>query len=175
MLRDEMRPAHDFVDTQFSTLDLKKHTDFMRFLTIHEACFTQICAAQTTPHIYLRDIIDNLRADMRDLQVHRLTLPSFGRDLDPTAIAYIVEGSRMGTAVLRRRWAQSHDQRVLDANAYFDATYHKTGWRVLCGQLERIKPGSKHAQAITSDATTIFSHFSKAFHATETTKVSLSA
>lgn len=165
-LRDKMRHAHDVVDDQFSTLDLTTLGGLKRFLIIHEACFTQVDIAQSQPHPYLRDIIDNLRHDMRDLALTPLKMPALDNPLTPLAVAYIVEGSRMGTAVLRRRWAQSSDPHVLEINTYFDATYHQTGWRALCTQLESVVPGSPHARAITRDAALIFGQFSHAFRAT---------
>lgn len=82
--------------------------------------------------------------------------------VDPLALDYVLEGSRLGTQVLKRRWAASTDPMVQRADAYFSLPTDAQRWRATCAALGDIAPGSPRATRITADTKALFEMFYQA-------------
>lgn len=111
-LRAETRAAHERVDARFSGLDLKDPADYRRFLGLHAAAFlpleqalTDAGAARLVEDWQAMRRSDELVADLTDLG---LTVPAspppptFAGDAELLGGIYVLEGSRLGGAVLRK-------------------------------------------------------------------------
>lgn len=79
----------------------------------------------------------------------------------PVAVAYILLGSRLGTQVLRRDWAQSADTQVQGAGRYFALPPLTAEWRRLVADLDARPVLGPDAQQILSDAEAIFDLFAR--------------
>jgi heme oxygenase len=112
----------------------------------------------------LFDMVSNLAADLKQLNVEPLAM---ARDtfhpIDAVALEYMVAGSRMGTAVLRKRWSKARDPNVIAANHYFTAKAGKINWKETCERLDRVPSPSTQADQIISDVRRCFKLFEMAF------------
>ena len=112
MLRVATRAAHDRVDALFSGLDLADPLDYRRFLTAQAAAFLPVEAAldasgvgELFPDWHERRRSDLLRADLDALGLDLpplLAEPTFASPAAVAGGAYVLEGSRLGGAVLAR-------------------------------------------------------------------------
>lgn len=138
-LKAATRAAHDRVDSAFAGFDLSDEAQYRRFLELHAAAF--LPAEQALDEAGAAGLIegwdDNSRsaALLGDLAELGVTVPAL---LDPppyegeAAIlggAYVLEGSRLGGAVLRRSVGPGLPRRFLDS-------LHPPGrWRAFVAQL----------------------------------------
>lgn len=158
LLRLETSVEHDQLDAMLSDLDLTDHRDLGDFFAIHLRAF---CAIQPVrPYPGLAELITALEEDLRTLSV-AAPAPYEGQMYDPLAVAYIIEGSRMGTMVLRKRWQKARDPRVREAAAYFTRPGSPNQWRSLCEELARIPLGTPRAISIIADTRAIFALFAR--------------
>ncbi|MEQ7874573.1 biliverdin-producing heme oxygenase [Sphingomonas sp. ASV193] len=124
-LRDETRAAHEAVDASFAGLDLAKRDDYAAFLVAHAAAFLPAEEALTAAgadllmpdwSVHRRGAL--LAADLADMGVALPPPASAPRYDDEAAIlggAYVLEGSRLGGAMLRRQVGEGLPRRFLDA------------------------------------------------------------
>ena len=165
VLRTATRADHDRVDALVSGLDLSTRAGFARFLRVHLACFAALDAAASGPD-GLGRVVAALRSDLGRVEP-RAALPTVALPpIDPLAAAYMVEGSRMGTQVLRPRWVASRDPVVAAADAYFGLPPAPGAWRAVREGLSSIDPDGSRARRIVSDARAVFAAFEAALHAT---------
>ncbi|WP_375281241.1 hypothetical protein [Pseudooctadecabacter sp.] len=163
ILKDKTQLDHTRVDTALSGFDVATQAGLTGFLDIHHACFSQMRIASDNDaelQAGLTDMIDRIDADLRRLGA-RPSCATIGLDaaVDPLAMAYLVEGSRLGSKVLGRRWASSDDPNVLAADAYFSLEPVKGRWREVCDLLAAVPPDSTRAATISRDTATLFRLF----------------
>ncbi len=156
-------PAHDRVDSLISEIGVTSRRGFAQFLTLHKSCFITMRAA-TPPAseaaLSLSDMLMRIDADLAILD-HPLPAPpqtTLG-PIDPLAIAYMIEGSRMGSKVLHRRWSATADPLVAQAQSYFSTPADAGRWRTVCDQLAAVPLDSPRADTIIQDTTTLFELF----------------
>jgi heme oxygenase len=112
LLRAATAPAHERLDSLYSRLDLARAADYARFLTGHAAAFLPIEAALVKAGA--DNLIPGWSDDRRgaalqaDLAALGLALPAphsapvFASDAAVLGGLYVLEGSRLGGAVLAR-------------------------------------------------------------------------
>ena len=133
-LRDQTAAAHDRVDALFSTVDLADRHEYGRFLTAQAKAF--LPAEQGLEQGGIAEVLidwpERRRSHLliQDLEALGLTVP----DVEPppplagtSALlggAYVLEGSRLGGAMLRRAVPD-------DLPAAFLSASYPGGWRTL--------------------------------------------
>lgn len=164
-LRELTQTDHLMVDEAISGLDISKPSDLAQFLSIHLTCFHAMArASQDAATIARLDAMTSrIERDLETLGQPAQPVPASpsGR-LDPLALDYVLEGSRLGTQVLKRRWAASTDPTVQRADAYFTLHADKLRWRATCDALAAVDPESPRASRITGDTRALFQLFYRA-------------
>ncbi|RYH00985.1 hypothetical protein EU805_16140 [Salipiger sp. IMCC34102] len=162
-LKARTQAEHDRVDAALSALNLAVAPDFIRFLSLHRACFgamVQACTHGSAMQDTLNDICTRIDDDLHTLGAPPVaSLPvDLGR-VDPLALDYMLEGSRLGSKVLRRAWVQSDDVVVRKAGRYFATPAPVERWRAVCAKLSDIDADSPRAACIVADAKRLFGLF----------------
>ena len=139
-LRAATRDAHDRVDARFGAYDLRDRGQYAAFLTEHAAAFLPAEQAvaesggEAIPSFCERRRSDALRSDLADLGLEAPARPAFGPFLSTAAMlgsAYVLEGSRLGGAVLAQEVGPDLPRRFL-------GTRPPAGhWRTFIAYLER--------------------------------------
>ena len=160
-LREATRPEHDRVDALVGELDLSRRTDFAHFCRMHLVAFTAL--GRRSPHFGISRAIEALSLDLERLGEEAPDVEVFLPSLDPLAVSYIFEGSRLGTQLLRMGWAESADPIVASSDAYFTLGRDPSAWRSLCEMLSQIDSGGERGSQIIADTRRIFSQFARAF------------
>lgn len=167
-LRAETFPEHQALDDLFTQIDIATRQGFIVFAQAHHAAFQTLSHMHASPDIAakLRSMTDALFLDLATLQQH--PAPFVLPDLEtphPMSIGYIVTGSRMGTAVMRKRWQGSTDPMVLGAGRYLTAPVESRDWRELCSAFDGLPATSRVSDTIVADAKAIFGLFQAAAEA----------
>ncbi len=161
VLRRETASAHQALDDMVSTLDLGVVPDLARFFGMHLAAFRAMGRQSSDPR--LADMIVALNADLAalgaDAPVPDLDLEA----VQPLAVDYILAGSRMGTKVLRKRWAASSVAQVRAARAYFTLAPDAGEWASTCNTLAGIATQSAMARQIIADSIALFDLFAESY------------
>lgn len=140
-LRVATRAAHDRVDSRLSGFDLGDRADYTRFLTIQAAAFFPIEQAldqagmeTIVPDWQARRRSHLLQADLEALDIavpNLMTPPPFADSNDRLGGLYVLEGSRLGGAMLSRSVGSELPRRFLGAAPPEGA------WRGLIALLEQ--------------------------------------
>ena len=162
-LKAHTDPSHARVDQAFSQMDIASPAGLIAFLSVHAACFTAMASAQNAQfrgRNHLAELVTSIEHDLDALDVPTPPPLTFKlADCDPLALDYILEGSRLGSQVLARRWASSVDPHVLGAAAYFSRKPNVGPWRNVCDRLAQIAVGSARAEKIKMDTCALFDMF----------------
>lgn len=165
ILRSETRRDHERVDAIFSKLDLADPLQYRRFL-----------AAQAGPFLAVEEALDRagigklvedwparrrsifLQADLDELGLSATaeTPPSLPDTASQLGALYVLEGSRLGGAVLKRDLPLSSPRRFLDAKA------PKGSWPKLLEILEEHLYGSERIGLAVEAAKAVFARFEAA-------------
>lgn len=142
MLRAATRGAHDRVDALFSGFDLARPDDYRRFLAAQAAAFLPAEAAldhagagRLFPGWSEARRAHLLAADLDDLGMARpdpAAAPAFASPAAVAGAVYVLEGSRLGGALLSRRLAPGLPGRFLSAGL------PPGGWRAFLARLEQL-------------------------------------
>ena len=174
-LRDRLRydtaADHDRLDARFSQLDLQVRADFPVFLAAHFMAFSTLRRLGMQGRLVRQDDLARFEQALgRDLNVFGHNAhPTLTMDApcDPIALDHIVLGSRLGTAVLRKRWQGSSDAMVLRAGAYFGLPQDAHLWRQHCAAMaERDETGADADRAV-ADTRRLFGLFETALSRAE--------
>ncbi len=140
-LREATRPAHEATEAAFAAFDPGRRDHYTRFLLAHASVVLPLEAAlgpAFDAHVdgWRRSSpVADLRADLGDLgepTPPALPIPSF--DVAAAAGAlYVVEGSRLGAAVLRREVAVKQPEAPL---RYLSAASGRIAWPDVVDALE---------------------------------------
>lgn len=125
-LRKATAASHARVDAAFSRFRLDDADDYRRFLLAQAAGFLPVEAAldeaeaeRLIPHWAERRRASLLRADLAALNVTAPELfgppPIFSSKASRLGATYVLEGSRLGGALLKRQVPKSFPRRFLDA------------------------------------------------------------
>lgn len=163
LLKEATRGAHDRVDATFAALDLGREADYRTFLERHAAAFLPAEEALTSAGA--AELVDGwnelcrtpaLLADLADLAI-AVPAPRRAPDYAGTAAifggAYVLEGSRLGGAMLRRSVGSGLPRRFLDS------IQPPGRWRAFVAQLNRAlhdPPRLEHATLAALDTFALF-------------------
>jgi len=163
VLRHATLADHERVDRLLSDLDIASHNGLCRFLTIHSVCFFAMREAapeDSIAYIALTDMLHRTESDLKTLggaAGHRSDQALHPINL--LALDYVIEGSRLGSRVLKTRWQATTDADVARADAYFSMPPVPGRWREVCDTLSSIPPNSAQAARIVRDTATLFDLF----------------
>lgn len=106
-LKVQTDAQHMRIDNAFSDIDISARDGLVLFLTVHEACFTAIADVvkdRSNCQAFLTEMMSRIRRDLNILNASPcdVDIPSLGQ-LDQLALDYTIEGSRLGSQVLKRR------------------------------------------------------------------------
>ena len=166
-LRARTRALHDDVDRRFGGFDLACPDNYARFLRAHAAAFLPVEAALETAGIV--DLLpdwparrrgERLRADLIAMDVPLppalASPPRLGSEAALLGAAYVLEGSRLGGALLARQVAPGLPR------DYLAAPQPPGGWRMLLEKLEATLYDEDRIAAATIAASAVFASFAAA-------------
>lgn len=164
-LRRATAAAHEEVDALFSPFDLSGRADYCAFLFAQarahlpvEAALDSAGAERVFPDWDDRRRAGLLRADLADLgqTVDPAHSPAFVDDAEIAGAAYVLEGSRLGAALLRRTVGDGLPVRFLSASTAPGA------WRDLMLRLDDVLDGENRLARAIGSATAVFALFAAA-------------
>jgi heme oxygenase (biliverdin-IX-beta and delta-forming) len=168
MLRVATRAAHDRVDALFSGLDLADPADYRRFLTAQAAAYLPVeealearGAGALFPDWQDRRRADRLRADIKTLGLPipaPIAEPVFETPAEVAGAAYVLEGSRLGGAMLARSVPAGLP------HSFLVSPQRGSHWRDFLVQLERLLESPAQREAAVRGAAQTFDHFARAAH-----------
>lgn len=157
-LRDALRNAtsgpHQRLDVELSRLDLADDQDRRAFCMVQRRGFSRLAeacgwdAAEATTA--LRDTLEALDDDLGSAPASG---PGLDLPLHRDAVAYLMLGSQLGTAVLRRRLPEP------PLRGFFALTGDRGAWRAFCQRLATQPVDGPEAQRVLRDAIRAFSIF----------------
>jgi heme oxygenase len=176
-LRHATRASHEALDASFGSLDMMEEADFRRFLAAHfigVVPLFPLYRAFVTEELGIAapDFPEMLRADLAGLESSSAVLPAIAlpQPVDPVGVTYVLAGSRLGLAMIRKRgyWAREGGQ----ASAYMEDGDGIAVWRALTAWMADQTPAPKALDDISASATLAFDVFRQAFALSEVGAVS---
>ncbi|WP_037502581.1 biliverdin-producing heme oxygenase [Sphingomonas jaspsi] len=165
-LRALTRDAHDRVDALFTDHDLSNPDHYRRFLTVQAAAYLPIEAALDAAGVHRliddwaeRRRGDLLRADLANLGMdvpEPVLPPRLADDAAIAGAAYVLEGSRLGGALLKRQLLPDVPQQFLNAPAAHGA------WAQFVAAVERILYSDVRQESAGKAAIATFACFEEA-------------
>lgn len=171
-LRRETSAAHERVDSLFGSADFGGEGSYGRFLL-----------AQAVAWESLRPLLDNgsitradaLRADLAALD---LDVPPPLPETLPAALSighlYVLEGSRLGSAVLLQDLAAASPSLARRASAYLSESTRIDAWKRLSTRLQMDSGGYDRPDEIIDDALFVFALFERAWRVTDSASLKVS-
>ena len=163
VLKTETQANHERVDGLISSIDITSSEGLVRLLSIHHRCFQVmrgLVAADSQAWCSLSEMVHRIDADLASMgESLEMGVASEIQQSDSLAIEYVIEGSRLGSKVLRNRWLAASDPVVLRASAYFSLAPVPGRWRGVCDRLSNIPVESARAGAIVEDTKMLFALF----------------
>lgn len=166
VLRDGTHAAHGRVDEIYSHADLSRGEDYALFLTAQaaalipaEEALEQAGAGRLLEDWPSRKRAGLLRADLLEMKVRvpaPIAAPVFATEAELWGGLYVLEGSRLGGALLRRSIAPDFP------SSFLGAASPEAGWRKLIQKLAENLSGPADAAVATTAAGRIFSLFEEA-------------
>jgi heme oxygenase len=167
-LRTATRASHEALDASFGSLDMRDEGDFQRFLAAHF-----IGLAPLFPH-YLAFVTDELaipapdfpgmlRGDLAAIGMNAAALPVVTQQQPASAagITYVLAGSRLGLAMIRKRgyWGSEAGR----TSAYMEDSEGIAVWRGLTAWMAAQTLTVDEREAMCASATQAFDVFREAF------------
>ena len=156
-LRVGTRKEHEALDAKLAGLDLKSPDGLSRFLQVQAAALPRIRISDGVARS--ADLADDLLAGLRlDLAVLGVPELPEGPAVEVHALAmdYVVLGSRLGTAVLRKTWAVADNPLVQRASRYFEAPARPDLWRTFCVETGQMEANGAQADRMVDDVRALF-------------------
>ncbi len=172
LLRDATREAHRRVDACFGRFDLASPRGYRDFLAVHGAvlpgCEASLEASGAA--VLIADWPRRRRAaalldDLAHVGAAGSTHPTALRRLSPAelfGIAYVLEGSRMGGAVLARQVEANMDPDCRVATRYLRHGAGQGLWPSFLAALEASDPVRADPDAVVAAASATFAAFAEA-------------
>ncbi|WP_095588255.1 biliverdin-producing heme oxygenase [Actibacterium ureilyticum] len=162
-LKDATQPDHERVDRLLSAFDIATRDGFASFLAVHRRCYLAMLRAAApggTASNSLDGMLADIEIDLATLNApHDVDPAPVAKQVDALALDYLIEGSRLGTQVLKRAWAGSRDPIVQEARAYFTTAPISGRWAEVCRALSEIPADSPRAETIIRDTKRLFGMF----------------
>jgi heme oxygenase len=163
VLRARTAEEHDRVDRLFSGFDLAREDDYRRFLLAQAAAFLPMeaaldrsGAAELLPDWPQRRRAHLLRSDLETLGAAEpagITPPPLDAPAAVLGAIYVLEGSRLGGAVLKRSLSPAAPK------AFLSAPQIQGSWRKLLETLDMFLYRSEHLDAASGAAASVFQNF----------------
>ncbi|WP_299287648.1 biliverdin-producing heme oxygenase [uncultured Tateyamaria sp.] len=167
-MKNETHADHERVDALLSSVDIATCDGFVRFLSIHQSCFMvmrDLAPCESPAWSSLNEMLHRIDDDLAVLGASEsIHVVSDLQNPDQLAMEYVIEGSRLGSKILRSRWLTASDPTVQQATAYFSLASVPGRWRDVCDQLSSIPTESERAQTIVEDTKMLFALFYTAAH-----------
>ena len=163
-LRHDTRTQHERFDSAMSALDIGTEDGLGDFLSVQYDALATLASADGDDRAEAEDIRAELMAALAaDLEaLGRPTGLSSTRSTlkaDPTAVLYILLGSRLGTQVLARTWTRTATGAALNAGRYLTLDSRKDAWRGFCARTGDTPSRGVKADLVVADAIAIFDHY----------------
>lgn len=166
-LRKATHESHEALDGLFGSLNLGEKDDFTRFLAAHYIGMRSLHPAlRQFAHAELGveapDFPGMLRDDLSEASIHADELPRIAieESLAPAAVAYVLCGSRLGLAMLKKRGYWRRDERE---SGYMEDTGGLDLWRLLLGWMKDRPADPPTLAALGASAVRSFDIFRQAF------------
>jgi heme oxygenase len=173
-LREATSASHETLDAAFGSLDLTSRDDYVRFLSGHAIGIAPLFASF---HSFVQDDLgldcpdypSMLREDLAALGVDTADLPkvSAPAELSPLSTGYVVAGSRLGLAFIRRKgyWGDAHAH----PSAYMEDERGLAVWKEAVAQFKQVEADEAKAAREAAGAVAAFETFRHAFAASALT------
>jgi len=158
-LKSDLQPEHDRVDERMGALDLTNLADLDRFLQVHFSTWSALDAVGDEARHALETRVSSLDKDLATLGVPARPLPKI--TVHDHSILYMAYGSKMGTAVLRKRWLRATDPTVRLAQEFLTLPDDHHAWNRLCYTLSKEQSDTENAKTVLAGVRTIYALFSK--------------
>ncbi len=110
----------------------------------------------------LQQMASRLASDLKVLGADaKPEVPDLTPAPHPLACLYLAAGSRMGTAVLRRKWESTTDPCVRRADQYFSAPLVNGEWQSVCSALSEHSANGPEADAVIAGTKQLFDLFAR--------------
>jgi heme oxygenase len=168
-LRAATRASHEALDASFGSLDMRDEGDFQRFLAAHfiglAPLFPHYRAFVTEELAFpAPDFPGMLHSDLAANGMSAAALPAVTQQQQPASaagIAYVLAGSRLGLAMIRKRgyWGSEAGR----TSAYMEDSEGIAVWRGLTAWMAAQTPTLEEREAMCTSATQAFDVFREAF------------
>lgn len=168
--RQATAASHETLDSAFGSLDLSLRADYVRFLSGHAIGMAPLfdsfrAFVEDDLNADCPDFPAMLRTDLAALGIDARELPSVAAagPLTKHATAYVVAGSRLGLAMIRKGgyWGRSHDL----PSTYMEDDAGRTIWKNVVARLKQHAPDEAEATRESAAAVAAFETFRRAFAA----------
>lgn len=169
-LRQATSASHETLDAAFGSLDLSARDHYVRFLSGHAIGMAPLFESfrrfvEDDLGLECPDYPAMLREDLAALGVDAHDLPSVAppAELSPTASGYVIAGSRLGLAAIRRNgyWGREHHL----PSAYMEDERGLAVWKQAAALLKQTIPDASQAARESAAAVAAFDTFRSAFAA----------
>ncbi|WP_052223436.1 biliverdin-producing heme oxygenase [Novosphingobium malaysiense] len=172
LLRERTGPSHERLDAAFGSLVLDRRADLIRFLSAHaiglaplQAVFRRFVEEELG--LAAPDYLDMLRDDLHRLGMKSAALPTLATPPEIAAsgsaagVGYVIAGSRLGLAVIRRQgyWGEQQGFR----SRYMEDDSGPACWKALLPWLREHAFTALDCEAVPAAALASFDTFARAF------------
>ncbi|SFR05158.1 hypothetical protein [Poseidonocella sedimentorum] len=154
-LRRDLSASHGVLDERVSLFSLTDRRGFTGFLRMQQAALGRLQQAEAggLTRALIPALLARTEADLAELNAAPLSPhPAPLHPLDPLAVDYVIAGSRLGTVLLRARWAASENPDVQRAAQYFSAPDGLDIWRAVAETARAMPAETRQADRIVADA-----------------------
>lgn len=163
-LRAETESAHCVLDGRVSRFDLATAEGLAEFLAFHVRMLAVFKAQGPETDILaaMNDLQSRASEDLR-LLGHPAAAPAplMSAPVSSVALDYVFSGSRLGGAVLKRRWSALAAQRSLAQSLYFDAPSYGNLWQQFRARIETYPSHGSEADHIVRGARALLEHLAR--------------
>jgi heme oxygenase len=169
-LREATSASHETLDGAFGSLNLSDRADYVRFLSGHAIGMAPLfdsfrAFVEDDLQFDCPDFPAMLRADLAalDIDVDRLPRVAASGPLSASATAYVVAGSRLGLAMIRKNgyWGRAQDL----PSSYMEDDAGREIWKHVVARLKERVPDEGEAEREGAAAVAAFDTFGAAFAA----------
>lgn len=169
-LREATAASHATLDSAFGSLDMNERADYARFLSGHAIGIAPLfdsfrAFVEDDLELDCPDYPAMLRDDLAALGVDALSLPSLAApaQLTPSATGYVLAGSRLGLAMIRKGgyWGKAHAL----PSAYMEDEAGLAIWKHAAARLKQDEVDPARAARESAGAVAAFETFREAFAA----------
>ncbi|MAM63069.1 hypothetical protein [Maritimibacter sp. UBA3975] len=162
-VRRATRHDHDTSEAGFAPFLEDPATHLPAFLAAQRGALDALNRAASGPPLpemagLIPALLDRLDADCAERGV---TPPALvpTQSLSPLAVGYLVYGSNLGLAVIRKR---ALDAGIATLPRFFAAEDRRAGWQAICARLDAIDPDSDEARILTDETRAGYAIFARA-------------